>query len=207
MKMTATNRAISIVVFTLIAFNGLFLFGNGLFMLTVPRAWYYSVGKTITDEFAFSLVGENHFYGTPLNPKAPDRIPGGSSSGSASVVAAGQADFALGTDTAGSIRVPAANCGIFGLRPTWGRISMAGVQPLAPSFDTVGFLPATRWCSAAWRRFFCPRRCGHRRSAGCSCWSRAGKSRMRRSGICVHSPRAAWAGRDFALSPFRWARW
>jgi len=98
-----------------------------------------SVGKTITDEFAFSLVGENHFYGTPCNPKAPDRVPGGSSSGSASVVAAGQADFALGTDTAGSIRVPAANCGIFGLRPTWGRISMAGVQPLAPSFDTVGF--------------------------------------------------------------------
>ncbi len=98
------------------------------------------LGKTITDEFAFSLVGENHFYGTPLNPRAPDRVPGGSSSGSASVVAAGQADFALGTDTAGSIRVPAANCGLFGLRPTWGRASMAGVQPLAPSFDTVGVL-------------------------------------------------------------------
>ena len=97
------------------------------------------VGKTITDEFAFSLVGENHFYGTPPNPKAPDRVPGGSSCGSASVVAAGLADFALGTDTAGSVRVPAANCGIPGLRPTWGRISVAGVQPLAPSFDTVGF--------------------------------------------------------------------
>lgn len=96
------------------------------------------LGKTITDEFAFSLVGENHFYGTPVNPKAPDRVPGGSSCGSASVVAAGEVDFALGTDTAGSVRVPAANCGIFGLRPTWGRISVAGVQPLAPSFDTVG---------------------------------------------------------------------
>ncbi len=97
------------------------------------------LGKTITDEFAFSLVGENHFYGTPVNPRAPDRVPGGSSSGSASVVAAGHVDFALGTDTAGSVRVPAANCGLFGLRPTWGRISVAGVQPLAPSFDTVGF--------------------------------------------------------------------
>jgi amidase len=96
------------------------------------------LGKTITDEFAFSLVGENYFYGTPLNPKAPDRVPGGSSAGSASVVAAGQVDFALGTDTAGSVRVPAANCGIHGLRPTWGRASMAGIQPLAPSFDTVG---------------------------------------------------------------------
>jgi len=97
------------------------------------------LGKAITDEFAFSLVGENHFYGTPLNPRAPDRVPGGSSCGSVSVVANGEADFALGTDTAGSIRVPASNCGIFGLRPTWGRISVAGVQPLAPSFDTVGW--------------------------------------------------------------------
>jgi amidase len=96
------------------------------------------LGKTITDEFAFSLVGENHFYGTPRNPKAPSRVPGGSSSGSASVVAAGEVDFALGTDTAGSIRVPAANCGIYGLRTTWGGISLAGIQPLAPSFDTVG---------------------------------------------------------------------
>ncbi|CAN5403818.1 amidase [soil metagenome] len=96
------------------------------------------LGKTITDEFAFSLVGENHFYGTPLNPRAPDRIPGGSSSGSASAVASGQVDFALGTDTAGSVRVPAANCGIFGLRPTWGRWTMAGIQPLAPGFDTLG---------------------------------------------------------------------
>ncbi len=98
------------------------------------------LGKTITDEFAFSLVGENHFYGTPLNPRTPDRVPGGSSAGSASAVAKGEVDFALGTDTAGSIRIPAANCGLYGLRPTWGSITTAGVQSLAPSFDTVGIL-------------------------------------------------------------------
>lgn len=98
------------------------------------------VGKTVTDELAFSLIGENHFYGTPLNPKAPDRVPGGSSSGSASAVACGLADFALGTDTGGSVRVPASNCGIWGLRPSHGFISVAGVNPFAPSFDTVGIL-------------------------------------------------------------------
>lgn len=98
------------------------------------------VGKTVTDELAFSLIGENHFYGTPLNPKAPDNVPGGSSSGSASAVACGLADFALGTDTGGSVRVPASNCGIFGFRPTHGRVSVAGVNPLAPTFDTVGVL-------------------------------------------------------------------
>ncbi|WP_162659207.1 amidase [Tuwongella immobilis] len=96
------------------------------------------VGKTITDELAFSLLGENHFYGIPLNPLAPDRLPGGSSSGSASAVACGCAELALGTDTGGSVRVPASNCGLFGLRPTHGRISSRGVMPLAPSFDTVG---------------------------------------------------------------------
>lgn len=97
-------------------------------------------GKTLTDELAFSLQGENYFYGTPLNPKAPDRVPGGSSSGSASAVACGDVDFALGTDTGGSVRVPASNCGIIGFRPSHGRISVAGVMPLAPSFDTVGVL-------------------------------------------------------------------
>jgi amidase len=101
------------------------------------------VGKTVTDELAFSLVGENHFYGTPLNPKAPDRVPGGSSSGSASAVACGLADFALGTDTGGSVRVPASNCGIWGLRPSHGVISVAGVNPFAPSFDTVGLFGRT----------------------------------------------------------------
>ncbi len=100
------------------------------------------VGKTITDELAFGLTGENYFYGTPLNPKAPERVPGGSSSGSASAVAQAECDFALGTDTTGSIRVPASNCGLFGLRPTHDRISLAGVNPLAPTFDTVGLLSA-----------------------------------------------------------------
>jgi len=95
------------------------------------------VGKTICDELAFSLLGENHFYGTPLNAHAPDRVPGGSSSGSASAVACGLVDFALGTDTGGSIRVPASNCGIWGFRPSHDFISVAGVNPLAPSFDTV----------------------------------------------------------------------
>src|SRR4051794_4032314 len=94
------------------------------------------VGKTISDELAFSLMGENEHYGTPLNPRAPDRVPGGSSSGSASAVAQGLVDFALGTDTGGSVRVPAANVGVWGLRPTHGRISLAGVIPFSPSFDT-----------------------------------------------------------------------
>jgi len=101
------------------------------------------LGKTVTDELAFGLDGENHFYGTPLNPKAPDRVPGGSSSGSASAVACGLADFALGTDTGGSVRVPASNCGIFGLRPSHGFVSVAGVNPFAPTFDTVGILAGT----------------------------------------------------------------
>lgn len=102
------------------------------------------VGKTVTDELAFSLIGENHFYGTPLNPRSPDRVCGGSSSGSASAVACGLADFALGTDTGGSVRVPSANCSLWGYRPTHGIVSVAGVNPLAPSFDTVGVLAATR---------------------------------------------------------------
>ena len=79
---------------------------------------------TICDELAFSLLGENHFYGTPLNARVPDRVPGGSSSGSASAVAYGLLDFALGTDTGGSTRVPASNCGIWGLRPSHDFISV-----------------------------------------------------------------------------------
>lgn len=102
-----------------------------------------AVGKTVTDELAFSLLGENYHYGTPLNPKAPDRIPGGSSSGSASAVACDLADFALGTDTGGSVRVPASNCGLWGLRPTHGVVSVAGVNPFAPGFDTVGLFART----------------------------------------------------------------
>ena len=83
-------------------------------------------GKTICDELAFSLLGENHFYGTPLNARVPDRVPGGSLSGSASAVACGLVDFALGTDTGGSTRVPASNCGIWGLRPSHDFISVQG---------------------------------------------------------------------------------
>lgn len=101
------------------------------------------IGKTVSDELAFSLDGENFFYGTPLNPRAPDRVPGGSSSGSASAVACGLADFALGTDTGGSVRVPANNCGLCGLRPSHGLISVAGVLPFAPTFDTVGILASS----------------------------------------------------------------
>ena len=97
------------------------------------------VGKTLTDEMAWSLTGENAHYGTPINVNAPGRIPGGSSSGSASAVAAGVVDFAIGSDTGGSVRGPASFCGILGIRPTHGRISLESVCPLAPSFDTCGW--------------------------------------------------------------------
>lgn len=97
------------------------------------------VGKTLTDEMAWSLTGENAHYGTPVNVNASGRIPGGSSSGSVSAVAAGVVDFAIGSDTGGSIRLPASFCGVIGLRPTHGRIPMEGVCPLAPSFDTCGW--------------------------------------------------------------------
>jgi amidase len=104
------------------------------------RAGARLIGKTRTDEMAYSLEGRNFHEGAPLNPAAPERLTGGSSSGAASAVAAGAVDFALGTDTAGSVRVPAAWCGLVGLRPTHGRVPAAGLTPLAPSFDTVGWL-------------------------------------------------------------------
>jgi len=97
------------------------------------------VGRTLTDELAYSLSGENPHYGTPVNPRAPDRIPGGSSNGSASAVAGGLVDFALGTDCGGSVRLPAGYCGIFGMRPTHGRVPVTGVIPFGPSFDAVGW--------------------------------------------------------------------
>ena len=97
------------------------------------------VGKTHTEEMAFSLTGENAHYGTPINPAAPDRVPGGSSSGSAAAVAGGLVDFAIGSDTGGSVRAPASFCGIYGIRPTHGRIALDGVCPLAPMFDTCGW--------------------------------------------------------------------
>ena len=101
------------------------------------------VGKTVTDELAFSLEGENAHYGTPVNPACPERLPGGSSSGSAVAVAAGLVDFALGTDTGGSVRVPASFTGVFGFRPTHGRVSTQGVVEFAPSYDTVGWFART----------------------------------------------------------------
>jgi amidase len=97
------------------------------------------IGKTHTDEMTYSLNGENVHYGTPTNPRARGRIPGGSSSGSAVAVAGGLADFALGTDCGGSIRLPASYCGIFGIRPTHGLVPADGVVDLAASFDTVGW--------------------------------------------------------------------
>jgi amidase len=97
------------------------------------------VGKTITDEVSLGILGENAFDGTPLNSAAPDRVPGGSSSGSAAAVAARLCDTALGTDTGGSVRVPASFCGLYGIRPTHGRLNLAGMLPQAPSSDTTGW--------------------------------------------------------------------
>src|SRR5690348_13293950 len=97
------------------------------------------IGKTITDEVSLGILGENAFDGTPLNPRAPDRVPGGSSSGSAAAVAAGLCDTALGTDTGGSVRVPASFCGLYGIRPTHGRLDVSGMMQQAPSSDTTGW--------------------------------------------------------------------
>jgi len=99
----------------------------------------HMVGKTHTDEMAYSLNGENVHYGTPVNPNAPGRIPGGSSSGSAAAVAGGLVDFALGTDCGGSVRLPASFCGIYGIRTTHGLVPVDGIVDLAKSFDTVGW--------------------------------------------------------------------
>jgi amidase len=87
---------------------------------------------------SLGILGENAHDGTPLNPAAPGRVPGGSSSGSASAVAAGSCDFALGTDTGGSVRVPASFCGLYGIRPTHGQIDFAGIAVQAPGSDTCG---------------------------------------------------------------------
>jgi amidase len=96
-------------------------------------------GKTVTDEFAFSMNGNNAHFGAPINGAAPDRISGGSSSGSAAAVSNRLCDFALGTDTGGSVRAPASHCALLGMRPTHGRVSLRGALDLAPSFDTCGW--------------------------------------------------------------------
>ena len=98
------------------------------------------IGKTISDELAYSLNGDNFHYGTPLNAAAPERVPGGSSSGSASAVAAGLCDFTLGTDSGGSVRIPASYCGVYGMRTTHGILPLQGVVPFMPSLDTLGWL-------------------------------------------------------------------
>jgi amidase len=96
------------------------------------------VGRTNLHELALGVTGINPWYGTPVNPVDPTRVPGGSSSGSAVAVAVGDADVAYGSDTGGSVRIPAACCGTAGLKTTWGRIPLDDVWPLSPSFDTVG---------------------------------------------------------------------
>ncbi len=97
------------------------------------------VGKSITDEVSLGILGESVFHGTPVNSAAPDRVPGGSSAGSVAAVAAGLCDIALGTDTGGSVRVPASFCGVYGIRPTHGRLDLTGMMPQAPSSDTTGW--------------------------------------------------------------------
>jgi amidase len=108
-------------------------------VLALAQAGASFVGKTYTDELAFSMNGKNAHFGTPRNGGAPERIPGGSSSGSAAAVSNGLADVALGTDTGGSVRAPASHCGLIGLRPTHARVSLRHCMELAPSFDTCGW--------------------------------------------------------------------
>jgi amidase len=97
------------------------------------------VGKAICDEFFYSVAGVNAHYGTPENVRAPGRLPGGSSSGSAAATAAGVCDFALGSDTGGSVRIPASLCGLYGMRPTHGRTDLTGAMAMSPAFDTIGW--------------------------------------------------------------------
>src|SRR3954451_9795244 len=100
-------------------------------------------GKAICDEFFYSVTGANAHYGTPVNPRAPGRLPGGAASGSPPAVASGICDFALGSDTGGSVRIPASFNGLYGLRPTLDRIDLSGVQAMAASFDVPGWFAAS----------------------------------------------------------------
>jgi len=97
------------------------------------------VGITVCDEFFYSLTGANAHYGTPQNARAPGRMPGGSSSGSAAALAAEMCDFSLGSDTGGSVRIPGSFCGLYGIRPTHGRVDLSEAHAMAPSFDTAGW--------------------------------------------------------------------
>jgi amidase len=112
---------------------------NAWIVQTLVDAGATMVGKTHTDELTRGILGENAHYGTPINTKARDRVPGGSSSGSAAAVAGGLVDFALGSDTGGSVRIPASFCGLYGLRSTHGRIPLEGILMQAPSYDTIGW--------------------------------------------------------------------
>ena len=112
---------------------------NAWIVQTLVDAGATMVGKTHTDELTRGILGENAHYGTPVNPRAPGRVPGGSSSGSAAAVAGGLVDFALGSDTGGSVRIPSSFCGLYGLRPTHGRIPLHGIVIQAPSYDTIGW--------------------------------------------------------------------
>lgn len=123
----------------------LLLAASGIRTTTAPtvqrllQAGAAFAGKTVTDELAFSMNGDNAHFGAPINGAASDRISGGSSSGSASAVSNRLVDFALGTDTGGSVRAPANHCGLVGIRPTHGRVSLEGCLDLAPSLDTCGW--------------------------------------------------------------------
>ncbi len=125
-------------------------------MTALQRAGAHLAGIAQTDEFAYSIAGRNAHYGAAPNPAAPGRLGGGSSSGPAAAVALGQAKIGLGTDTAGSIRVPASYQGLVGFRPTHGVIEADGVLPLAPSFDTVGWLTRDVAASRAVARVLLP---------------------------------------------------
>ncbi|BCX67459.1 MULTISPECIES: amidase [Pseudomonas] len=122
----------------------------------ILAAGWQIVGKTNMHELAFGVTGINDWTGTPINPQAPDRVPGGSSSGSAAAVAAGLADIAIGSDTGGSVRVPAACCGIAGLKPTYGRVSRVGAHPAESSLDCVGPFAADMNDLIAAMQVICP---------------------------------------------------
>jgi aspartyl-tRNA(Asn)/glutamyl-tRNA(Gln) amidotransferase subunit A len=107
-------------------------------VVRLERAGYVSVGKTNLHEFAWGITSENPHYGSVPNPAAPGRVAGGSSGGNAAALAAGLVDAALGTDSGGSVRIPAACCGITGFKPTYGLLPIDGCFPLAPSYDHVG---------------------------------------------------------------------
>lgn len=124
-------------------------YGSAIFREHVPErsasavvrleaAGYAVVGKTNLHEFAYGITSDNPHFGAVVNPLDATRIPGGSSGGNGAALAAGMCEVALGTDSAGSIRLPAACCGVVGFKPTWGLVPADGVFPLAPSFDTVG---------------------------------------------------------------------